>query len=90
MSSSYLSCTISGLMEWVVERSLYKMVEIGDGSIGSSVAVFGKIEVAHIRTDVLDAKSGTVSFEKLRPIGRIGGNDYSLSSEYCTVPRPAL
>jgi len=56
------------------ECKLNKILEIGDGSPGSGFLVVGTIVMFHIDEDVFD--EGRIITEKLKPIGRLAGNDF--------------
>ncbi len=58
-----------------MECSLHQMVEIGDGSPGSTTLVIGKILMFHGADGVL--KNGRIDAAALRPIGRLGGISYT-------------
>ena len=70
-----------------LECKMLTSTEIGEGDVGSAVAVFAQILVAHVRDDCYDAEKGGVRFDKLKPIARIGMADYARCTEYYTVPR---
>jgi flavin reductase (DIM6/NTAB) family NADH-FMN oxidoreductase RutF len=54
--------------------------------LGQTTLVVGEILRAHVRDDVLT--DGHVDIEKLRPVGRLGGDGYSVVREIVHIPRP--
>lgn len=58
------------------ECRLQRIVTISDAPGGGS-AVFGEVQLAHIREDLYDVQTGRIALDKLRPIGRLAGNSYS-------------
>lgn len=70
------------------ECELLKLVEIGDGGRGSSVAVFGRVVMAHISKDAY--VGGKVLTEKLKMIGRLGGTSYAKLGEFFDIPVPEV
>ena len=57
------------------ECELNKIIEIGDGSPGSGFIVIGTIVMFHIDDSVYE--NGRVNLEKLGPVGRLSGNNYT-------------
>ena len=57
------------------ECELHKIIEIGDGSPGSGFIVIGTIVMFHIDDSVYE--NGRVNLEKLGPVGRLSGNNYT-------------
>lgn len=68
------------------ECRLDRIVHIGEGPLAANV-VFGRILAAHVRDDVLGA-DGRPDSRKLDLIGRLGGEDYTLTREVMTIERP--
>jgi flavin reductase (DIM6/NTAB) family NADH-FMN oxidoreductase RutF len=56
--------------------------------LGNSFFVVGEIVLARVRDDVLT--EGRVDALKLRPVGRLGGEFYSLTREVVKAPRPKV
>lgn len=56
--------------------------------LGNSTFVVGEIVLARVRDDVLT--DGRVDPMKLRPVGRLGGELYSLMREVAKAPRPKV
>lgn len=65
------------------ECRLERVFEFGDNSF-----VVGEILRVHVRDDVLT--DGQVDPMKLRPLGRLGGDAYSLLREIQRIPRPRV
>lgn len=57
-------------------------------ALGNSFLVVGEIVLARVRDDVM--VEGRVDPEKLRPVGRLGGEYYSLLREVVKEPRPRV
>jgi len=57
------------------ECELHKIIEIGDGSPGSGFIVIGTIVMFHIDDSVYE--NGRINLEKLGPVGRLSGNNYT-------------
>jgi flavin reductase (DIM6/NTAB) family NADH-FMN oxidoreductase RutF len=68
------------------ECRLHQIVNIGEGPLAANV-VFGRILAAHIRDDVLGA-DGRPDARKLDLVGRLGGEDYTMTRETFTLERP--
>jgi flavin reductase (DIM6/NTAB) family NADH-FMN oxidoreductase RutF len=66
-----------------MECRLYKEVELGD-----SAFVVGEILRAHVSDFVLT--DGRVDVVKLKPIGRLGGDQYAPLREVLSMPRPKV
>ncbi len=57
------------------ECKLHQIVEIGDGTLGSSSLIIGKILGAHISNSILT--NGRVDARALNPISRLGGAQWA-------------
>lgn len=68
------------------ECRLEKFVEIGDGGVGSSTIVVGRILGTHISDRILTA--GKVDFKKIKPLSRLGGQEWSMGGEVFSLERP--
>jgi flavin reductase (DIM6/NTAB) family NADH-FMN oxidoreductase RutF len=68
------------------ECTLHQIVDIGEGPLAAHV-VFGRIQRAHVRDDVLDS-SGKPDPAKLDLIGRLGGNSYVRTTDRFELKRP--
>jgi flavin reductase (DIM6/NTAB) family NADH-FMN oxidoreductase RutF len=69
------------------ECTLDRIVTIGEGPLAANV-IFGRIGLAHIRDEVLDAQ-GRADIGKLDLIGRLGGEDYATTRDTFALTRPA-
>jgi flavin reductase (DIM6/NTAB) family NADH-FMN oxidoreductase RutF len=69
--------------------SLYEIKEIGNAPMA---LVFGEIQSVYICDNIVDTdkESGrnTINAEKLNPLARLGGNDYSTIAKPFTIARP--
>jgi flavin reductase (DIM6/NTAB) family NADH-FMN oxidoreductase RutF len=70
------------------ECELYKSVEIGDGGPGSTVAVFGRIVLAHIDKEAY--KNGRVDYSRIASIARLGGISYAKVKDLFDLPVPPI
>ncbi len=68
------------------ECKLDRIVELGDGPLGSSV-VFGTILCMHVSESVLNG-DGAIDPVKLDTIGRMGGDFYTRTTELFSIMRP--
>ncbi|HEY4245435.1 MAG TPA: flavin reductase family protein [Lacunisphaera sp.] len=68
------------------ECKLDRIVELGDGPLGSSV-VFGTILCMHVNESILDG-DGAIDPVKLDTIGRMGGDFYTRTTELFSMKRP--
>ena len=66
-----------------MECRLHRIIELG-----STFFVVGEIVRAHVKDDVLT--SGRVDIEKLRPLGRLGGDGYSVVRDVIHIARPQV
>ena len=66
-----------------LECRLYKTIELG-----ATFFVVGEILRAHVKDEVLT--NGRVDIEKLHPLGRLGGDGYSVVREVIHMPRPKV
>jgi len=64
-----------------LECRLYREIELGN-----SAFVVGEMLRAHVAEDVLT--NGLVDIAKLRPVGRLGGDGYSIVRDVFHLPRP--
>lgn len=71
-----------------MECALYKALEIGDGSAGSTTVVFGKILYMHAHESIY--KDGKILFSEHRAIGRLGGFSYGRIAETFDIPVPKV
>jgi flavin reductase (DIM6/NTAB) family NADH-FMN oxidoreductase RutF len=68
------------------ECELYKTMEVGDGSEGSSTIVVGKIVMLHLNQAVY--KDGKIDIHELKPISRLAGTSYGMTSSIFDLKRP--
>ncbi len=66
-----------------MECRLHRIIELG-----SAFFVVGEIVRAHVKDDVLT--DGRVDISKLRPLGRLGGDGYSVVRDVIHLPRPQV
>ena len=66
-----------------LECRLYREIELGNARF-----VVGEVLVAEVRDDVMT--DGRVDPLKLLPVGRLGGEQYSLTREVVATPRPRV
>jgi flavin reductase (DIM6/NTAB) family NADH-FMN oxidoreductase RutF len=66
-----------------MECRLHRTIELG-----ATFFVVGEILRAHVKDEVLT--NGRVDIEKLRPLGRLGGDGYSVVREVIHMPRPKV
>ena len=66
-----------------IECRLHRELEIGN-----SIVVFGEVVFASVDDAVLT--NGRIDPMKLAPVGRLGGEDYSLTTTVVKVPRPRV
>lgn len=67
------------------ECKLNRIIPIGDESPGSGFIVIGTIVLFHIADDVYE--DGKINLEKLRPVGRLAGNNYIRTSDQFEIVR---
>lgn len=68
------------------ECKVQQVVTIGEGAFAANV-IFGRILIAHLRDDVLDA-NGAPDVAKLDLIARLGGAGYARTTERFELKRP--
>ena len=66
-----------------MECRLHRLIELG-----STFFVVGEIVRAHVKDEVLT--DGRVDIGKLRPLGRLGGNGYSVVRDVIHIARPQV
>ncbi|MGH7730645.1 MAG: flavin reductase family protein [Candidatus Eiseniibacteriota bacterium] len=66
-----------------LECRLHRVIELG-----ATFFVVGEIVRAHVKDDVLT--DGRVDIVKLRPLGRLGGDGYSVVRDVIQMPRPKV
>jgi flavin reductase (DIM6/NTAB) family NADH-FMN oxidoreductase RutF len=68
------------------ECVLDRVVQIGEGPLAANV-VFGRIVTGHIRDDVI-GPGGLPDSAKLDLVGRLGGEDYTMTRDIFNLVRP--
>lgn len=68
------------------ECTLERILQLGEGPLAANV-IFGRIQLAHVRDDVLGA-DGKPDASRLDLIGRMGGETYARTRERFDVRRP--
>jgi flavin reductase (DIM6/NTAB) family NADH-FMN oxidoreductase RutF len=71
-----------------MECQLYKTLEVGDGSEGSSTIVVGTISVLHV--DARAYVDGRLLIDILEPVSRLAGASYGHVSGIYEIPRPTV
>ena len=71
-----------------MECELYGQLEVGDGSVGSSTVIIGKILLIHVAREVYD--EGRIRLDRLQPIARLAGSTYGRTTDTFDLPRPQL
>jgi flavin reductase (DIM6/NTAB) family NADH-FMN oxidoreductase RutF len=66
-----------------LECRLERILEIEDTDF-----MVGRVVWAHVRDDVL--REGRVDPTLLRPVGRLGGDDYAIVRDVVSIPRPRV
>ncbi len=69
-----------------MECELDRIVEIGDGKVGSACVVFGRIVYFHASEKV--CKDGKIAIEELKPLARLAGFSYCPVREVFEIRRP--
>lgn len=69
-----------------LECTVFDIVELPSSSRTVNTMVMGRVEVIHIADEVV--VDGMVDFTKVRPLGRLGYNDYSVVENIFTMTRP--
>lgn len=68
------------------ECRVERIVDCGDGGLGSGSAVFARVLRIHVRDDLFDGRH--IATDRLRPIGRMAGNDYLGLDGVFSLERP--
>lgn len=71
-----------------MECKLLDTLQIGSGSVGSSIIIVGQIVAMHVRDDLL--VNGEIDFEKYKPLSRLGGLLYGVETQAIEKPRGTL
>ena len=70
------------------ECKVYKTLEVGDGTEGSSTLIVGVIERIHIHS--LAYRDGKIVLEEFKPLSRMAGNAYARVEGVFNLPRPSV
>ena len=70
-----------------MECKLIQLVEIGNKP-GAGTVVIGEVVYFHVREDIYE--DGKIILNKLKPIGRLGGMDYTRVTDIFSLPRPQI
>ena len=69
-----------------LECALFREVELGEAP---STLIIGEVKLIHLASGLkVDPESGAVDPTSLAPVGRLGGNGYTLLGQIRTLPRP--
>ena len=72
---------------WVnFECRLEKTVDVGDGNLGSSTIVIGRILAAHVANEAMT--EGRIDYAKLQPLARLGGSQWLRDGTVFSMKRP--
>ncbi len=69
-----------------MECKLDQLIPIGDGSLGSATIVLGRILYMHIAPEIM--QNGLILAQKLKPVARMGGFQYTPVRDTFEMPRP--
>jgi flavin reductase (DIM6/NTAB) family NADH-FMN oxidoreductase RutF len=69
-----------------LECKLHQLVEIGDGSAGSTTLVIGRIVAVHMLEQAF--KENRPDYQFLKPVGRLGGLSYATLGEVFQIAVP--
>lgn len=69
-----------------LECKVFDIVDLPSSERTRNAMVMGRVEVVHIADDVV--VDGMLDFERIRPLGRMGYNDYAVADELFTMVRP--
>lgn len=70
------------------ECTVYDMLEIGDGSAGSSTLIVGRIQLIHVASSMIE--KGALRGAEFKPVGRLGGISYAMPGEIFNLPIPVV
>ena len=70
------------------ECEIYKTLEVGDGTVGSSTIVVGRVVMTHVWKEIYH--DGRIDFAGLKSIARIGGNSYAFGMGTFELARPKI
>ncbi len=67
------------------ECELHDLMQVGADEVGSGTIIVGRIVLMHVDETVL--KDGKIDYDKFRPIGRMGGMEYTRTHDRFTMLR---
>jgi flavin reductase (DIM6/NTAB) family NADH-FMN oxidoreductase RutF len=86
LPSAVVAAPRVGEAQVAYECKLQQIVEVGGGNPGAGALVLGTVERIHVSFDVL--RDGRIDVDALRPVGRLGGADYTRCTDRFTLVRP--
>ena len=66
---------------------LYKLVEVGDGSAGSTALIIAEIVAMHVASTVL-TPTNEIDNLKLQPLFRMGSDTYGVQGDKVAIETP--
>jgi flavin reductase (DIM6/NTAB) family NADH-FMN oxidoreductase RutF len=69
-----------------MECRLEKIVELGENTPGATSLIIGRVLGIHIANRVIE--NGEIRYEKLKPIARLGRDEYLRGGDIFRLPRP--
>ncbi|MFN0026202.1 MAG: flavin reductase family protein [Acidimicrobiales bacterium] len=69
-----------------LECTVFDIIELPSTETFTNTMVMGRVEVVHIADEVV--VDGMIDFAKMRPLGRLGYNDYTVVDNVFTMVRP--
>lgn len=69
-----------------LECTVFDIIELPSTPKFTNTMVMGRVEVVHIADEVV--VDGMIDFAKMRPLGRLGYNDYTVVDNVFTMARP--
>ena len=71
-----------------MECKLYDSLQVGAEKNGGSIIIVGQILKMHIADEIYDGRG--IDFTKLKPLSRLGGQDFGIGTKALTVPRAKI
>jgi flavin reductase (DIM6/NTAB) family NADH-FMN oxidoreductase RutF len=71
------------------ECELLQIIQVGNGDEGSGNIVIGKLLHAHVQADAINERHH-IDVLKIKPVGRLAGNDYCPFREIFSIKRPIV
>ncbi len=69
-----------------LECTVFDIIELPSTETFTNTMVMGRVEVVHIADEVV--VDGMIDFVRMRPLGRLGYNDYTVVDNVFTMARP--